>query len=210
MPALAIDHDGWVQWQMPPSPASPVQPSIVIQHCPSPNQDERPSGVQAELLVLHNISLPPGRFGGGAVVDFFLNRLDCSSHLFFDALKNVRVSAHFFVRRDGSLVQFVSTLARAWHAGASNFEGRTRCNDFSIGVELEGTDTLPYEDTQYRTLAVLTCALRSRHPLRAVRGHEHIAPGRKTDPGPGFDWPRYLEEAGWQMTDGPPLPAPQT
>jgi len=192
---LVLDEMGWLVTQAPPT--------LHVQHHPSPNQDERPSGSAIDLLILHNISLPPGQFGGSAVVDFFLNRLDCDAHPFFDALRGVRVSAHFFIRRDGSLIQFVSTLARAWHAGESSFEGRPRCNDFSIGIELEGTDALPYTDAQYATLAALTQTLRQRHPLRAVRGHEHVAPKRKTDPGASFDWPRYLQAADWRAAQAP-------
>jgi len=196
--ALSLDEAGWVRL-----PEQEQSAARSLQHCPSPNQDERPPGCAIELLVIHNISLPPGQFGGRAVVDFFLNRLDCNAHPFFNTLRGVCVSAHFFLRRDGSLIQFVSTLARAWHAGVSIFEGRTRCNDFSIGIELEGRDTLPYTDAQYVTLIELTRAIRQRHPLQAVCGHEHIAPGRKTDPGPGFDWPRYVRAAGWQAHQAP-------
>ena len=172
---------------------------------PSPNFDARPDGQDAFLLVLHNISLPPGQFGGPEVVDFFLNRLDYSAHPWLDRLRDIRVSAHFFIRRDGHIVQFVSTHARAWHAGVSIFEERERCNDFSIGIELEGTDTLPYADTQYATLQRLLPALRVRHPLRAVRGHEHIAPLRKTDPGPAFDWARFARESHFQRRQLPPF-----
>ena len=180
-----LDDQGW------------LRPQAGVQRLPSPNYDARPPAAPIELLVLHNISLPPGKFGGPEVADFFLNRLNHEGHPFLASLRGVRVSAHFFVRRDGGIVQFVSTLDRAWHAGASLFEGRMRCNDFSVGIELEGADTLPYEDAQYVALAALTRALRLRHPLRAVRGHEHIAPGRKTDPGPAFDWPRYAQDTGW-------------
>ena len=182
---LRLDRHGWLQ----PAPDTSL--------AASPNFDQRPPGQDASLLVLHNISLPPGKFGGPEVADFFLNRLNHEGHPFLASLRGVRVSAHFFVRRDGGIVQFVSTLDRAWHAGASLFEGRARCNDFSVGIELEGADALPYEDAQYAALAALTQALRLRHPLRAVRGHEHIAPGRKTDPGPAFDWPRYAQDTGW-------------
>jgi AmpD protein len=184
--ALTLDEQGWLAGQ----------PGV--QRLLSPNHDERPPSAAIELLLVHNISLPPGCFGGGEVADLFLNRLDCGAHPYFEGLRGLCVSAHFFVRRDGGVIQFVSTLARAWHAGVSCFEGRERCNDFSVGVELEGTDTQPYEDAQYRTLAALTLALRQRHPsLRAARGHEHVAPARKTDPGPAFDWQRYGPAAGW-------------
>lgn len=182
--ALRLDRHGWLQ------PAS----GVIL--APSPNHDNRPPQQDVYLLVLHNISLPPGQFGGNEVVDFFQNCLDYDSHPWLDCLRELRVSAHFFIRRDGSIVQFVSTFDRAWHAGVSKFEERERCNDFSIGIELEGTDTLPYTDAQYFALQRLIPALRVHHPLRAVRGHEHIAPGRKTDPGPAFDWKRFGKENG--------------
>lgn len=160
---------------------------------PSPNFDVRPEGTVVDLLVIHNISLPPENFGGPYIADLFCNRLDCDVHPYFDKLRTLTVSAHFLIRRDGSVVQFVSTLQRAWHAGLSSFRGRERCNDFSIGIELEGSDFEPFAAPQYNTLADLTLALQTRHPLDAVAGHEHIAPGRKTDPGPFFDWTRYRE-----------------
>jgi AmpD protein len=158
---------------------------------PSPNFDARPEGVALDLLVIHNISLPPGQFGGPYIADLFRNRLDFDAHPYFDQLRSLRVSAHFLIRRDGEVLQFVSANDRAWHAGASNFCGRERCNDFSIGIELEGTDFDPFEAAQYDTLAALTVALQARYRLADVTGHEHIAPGRKTDPGPFFDWSRY-------------------
>jgi AmpD protein len=163
---------------------------------PSPNHDARPAWVAPSLLVVHNISLPPGQFGGAAIPDFFLNRLDWDAHPFYAQIRDVRVSAHFLVRRDGALLQFVGCDDRAWHAGASTFFGRTRCNDFSIGVELEGCDTQPFEAAQYATLAYLTAALRQRYNITAVAGHSDIAPGRKTDPGPCFDWPVYRRASG--------------
>lgn len=158
---------------------------------PSPNFDARPAGVTVNLLVVHGISLPPERFGGDEVARLFTNTLDCAAHPYFETLRGVRVSAHFYVRRSGRIVQFVSCDARAWHAGASQWRGRARCNDFSIGVELEGFDTLPYEDAQYAALADLTRALRERFPLVDLAGHDDVAPGRKTDPGPAFDWLRF-------------------
>ena len=182
---LALDRHGW------------LKPVPGVAHMPSPNQDSRPGDDPPTLLVIHNISLPPGIFGGPEVTDLFTNRLNHASHPWLERLRGLHVSAHFFVRRDGSIIQFVATTKRAWHAGVSCFEGRERCNDFSIGIELEGTDTTAFTETQYSTLARLTRALRARHPLRAVRGHEHIAPGRKTDPGPCFDWARYGRENGW-------------
>lgn len=164
------------------------------QHIPSPNFDVRPDGMPVSLLVVHNISLPPGEFGGPFIADLFCNRLDCDAHPYFDQLRALRVSAHFLIRRDGALVQFVSTDARAWHAGISALGERQRCNDFSIGIELEGTDFEDFTAAQYATLVGLTRALHARHGLTDIAGHEHIAPGRKTDPGPFFDWPHYRRE----------------
>jgi AmpD protein len=159
-----------------------------VAHEPSPNFDVRPAGASIDLLVIHNISLPPGEFGGPYIADLFCNRLNCDVHPYFAQLRSLRVSAHFLIRRDGTVVQFVSANDRAWHAGASNFCGRERCNDFSVGIELEGSDFGPFEPAQYSSLADLTGALRARYRLTDVTGHEHIAPGRKTDPGPFFDW----------------------
>lgn len=158
---------------------------------PSPNFDARADGTVTDLLVIHNISLPPGQFGGPYIGELFCNQLDCDAHPYFDQLRPLRVSAHFVIQRDGVLIQFVSANDRAWHAGISSFHGRERCNDFSIGIELEGTDFEPFTDLQYRVLAPLTAALRQRYPLTDVVGHEHIAPGRKTDPGAFFDWARF-------------------
>ena len=190
---LALDRHGW------------LKPRADVRLAPSPNHDRRPPEQDAFLLVIHNISLPPGVFGGTEVIDLFLNQLDYASHPWLPRLRDLRVSAHFFIRRDGQIVQFVSTQQRAWHAGVSAFEGRKQCNDFSIGIELEGTDILPYTDEQYETLRRLQPALRAHHPLKAVRGHEHIAPGRKTDPGPCFDWKRFKREGGWLGRHLPPL-----
>jgi N-acetyl-anhydromuramoyl-L-alanine amidase len=167
---------------------------------PSPNCDARPDGATADLLVIHNISLPPGQFGGPQIAELFTNRLDCDAHPYFDQLRSLRVSAHFLIRRDGALLQFVSGNERAWHAGVSSFRGRERCNDFSIGIELEGTDVEAFEAAQYETLAALTVALQMRYPLADVAGHEHVAPGRKTDPGPHFDWTRYQQ--AWRQACG--------
>lgn len=164
---------------------------------PSPHCDARPEGVAIELLVVHCISLPEGEYGTSCVDDLFLGRLDTAAHPSFAGLAGLRVSSHFFIDRRGRLTQYVACGDRAWHAGVSHFRGRERCNDFSIGVELEGTDHDRYTARQYRALAALTRALWRRYPtLAAVRGHEEIAPGRKTDPGPHFDWARYLREAG--------------
>ncbi|CAL62888.1 N-acetylmuramoyl-L-alanine amidase [Herminiimonas arsenicoxydans] len=143
------------------------------------------------LLVIHNISLPPEQFGGPFIADLFLNQLDYAADPYFEQLKLLRVSAHFLIRRDGNVMQFVSARDRAWHAGASSFCGQERCNDFSIGIELEGTDFQPFEEAQYIALASLTVALKQAYPLRHVSGHEQIAPGRKTDPGPFFNWTEY-------------------
>jgi AmpD protein len=160
----------------------------------SPNFDARPRGAKIDLLVVHNISLPPGKFGGSFIADLFANRLDYGADPYFEQLRALRVSSHFLVRRDGAVLQFVSADDRAWHAGASSFGGREQCNDFSIGVELEGTDFHAFADAQYETLAGLTLALQAGYPLSDVTGHEHIAPGRKTDPGPHFDWSRFQTE----------------
>jgi N-acetyl-anhydromuramoyl-L-alanine amidase len=159
-------------------------------HLRSPNCDSRADGERVTLLVLHNISLPPGEFGGSWISDLFLNQLDFGVHPYFDQLRNLRVSSHFLIRRNGELLQFVSVNDRAWHAGLSSFNGRERCNDFSVGVELEGTDDQSFTENQYTMLTSLTRALVASYPLTDVVGHEHIAPLRKTDPGPFFDWSR--------------------
>lgn len=162
-------------------------------HQASPNFDARPADCVPELLVIHAISLPAGQFSASQsyIDDLFLNRLDLSAHPDFKQLKDVRVSAHFLIRRDGSLVQFVGADQRAWHAGVSQFMGRERCNDFSIGVELEGSDFVPFEPSQYATLVNLTGALLQHYPIQHIVGHQDIAPDRKTDPGPFFDWSQY-------------------
>jgi AmpD protein len=159
-------------------------------HVESPNHDERPAGEEVTLLVVHSISLPPGQYGGDAIERFFTNCLDPAAHPYFQEICALKVSSHFLVRRDGELVQFVPTTRRAWHAGVSSWRGRSRCNDFSIGVELEGMDDAPFADPQYAALSGLIIALREKLPLRDIAAHSDIAPGRKTDPGPGFDWPR--------------------
>ncbi len=156
----------------------------------SPNQDDRPQGERIVLAVVHSISLPPGRFGGEDVIRLFTNRLDCSAHPYYEGLRGLRVSSHFLLRRDGQLLQFVSCNRRAWHAGESCWRGRPRCNDYSVGVELEGTDDLAYSDIQYTTLACLLRALAGRYPIENIVGHSDIAPGRKSDPGATFDWSR--------------------
>lgn len=156
----------------------------------SPNFDARPEAGKPSLLVVHAISLPPDQFGGHHVEQLFTNTLDPLGHPYFASIHHLRVSAHFFIRRDGALLQFVSTEMRAWHAGVSSWKGRERCNDFSIGIELEGCDTQPFEAEQYERLAALIQVLRERYPIEAVVGHSDIAPGRKTDPGPYFEWDR--------------------
>jgi AmpD protein len=160
---------------------------------PSPNCDARPEGTAIRLIVIHNISLPPGVFDGDAVIDLFTNRLDWDAHPYYQGIRGLRVSAHFFIRRDGSLIQFVPCTQRAWHAGVSCWQGNERCNDFSIGIELEGTDDLPFTEAQYATLAPLVNLLKQAYPIEAVVGHSDIAPGRKTDPGPHFAWQRLDE-----------------
>jgi AmpD protein len=157
----------------------------------SPNCDDRPAGEAITLLVLHGISLPPGRFGGDAIERLFTNRLDPDAHPYFAGIAHQRVSAHFLVRRSGEVLQFVACGRRAWHAGVSAWRGRERCNDFSIGIELEGADDVPYRGAQYRVVAKLAAAIARRYPASDVVGHSDIAPGRKTDPGPAFDWPRF-------------------
>jgi AmpD protein len=161
--------------------------------CPSPNQDPRPAGCGLELIVIHSISLPPGQFGGPHIEDFFSNRLRPDLHPYFSEIAAMEVSAHALIRRDGTLVQFVPFVRRAWHAGASTWCGRERCNDFSIGIELEGTDDIAYDERQYEALAGLIHSLRRAYPTLEtadVLGHSDIAPGRKTDPGETFDWDR--------------------
>jgi AmpD protein len=158
----------------------------------SPNRDNRPASTEISLLVLHSISLPRGKYGDDSIVRLFTNRLDPASHPSFADLAGVRVSAHFLIRRDGELIQFVPLAQRAWHAGASRWRGRERCNDHSIGIELEGTDDSAFTAAQYATLERLTRNLQSRLPLRDIAAHSDVAPGRKHDPGTQFDWPRLL------------------
>ncbi len=172
---LAIDERGYAN---------------LVRHVRSPNFDTRPAGAAVALLVIHGISLPPGDFGSDAILRLFTNRLDPAAHPYFSKLASLRVSAHFLIRRDGALLQFVSCNHRAWHAGVSSWRGRDRCNDFSIGIELEGADNVPYAGAQYAMLARLAKALTRRYPIADIVGHSDIAPGRKTDPGPAFDWPR--------------------
>jgi len=175
MSTLAVDASGHV---------------AAARQAPSPNFDARPAGTDVTLVVIHGISLPPGVFGGDGVVRLFTNTLDATAHPYYASIAQLRVSAHFFIRRRGELLQFVSCDDRAWHAGVSSWGGRGRCNDYSIGIELEGADATPYSSAQYERLAGLLAALKRRYPLEAAVGHSDVAPGRKTDPGPAFDWDR--------------------
>ena len=163
----------------------------------SPNHGPRPAHTPIDLLVIHAISLPPGVYGGTQVQAFFTNQLDHSAHPYFETLRGVQVSAHFYIRRTGDLIQFVSCDARAWHAGESKHLGRSNCNDFSIGIELEGIDGDQFTSEQYESLTALLPAIAQHYPVKQVCGHEHIAPGRKKDPGEGFNWPSLQAALGW-------------
>ncbi|MDX1499706.1 MAG: 1,6-anhydro-N-acetylmuramyl-L-alanine amidase AmpD [Woeseiaceae bacterium] len=170
-----------------------IEPAAAV---PSPNCDARPAGAEPELIVVHGISLPPGEFGGSGIVDLFTNRLDWDAHPYYAGIRGLQVSSHLLIRRDGALTQFVPFTERAWHAGPSWFRDRDCCNDFSIGIELEGTDDMPYEDPQYAVLAGVIRALIAAYPrlsARRIAAHSDIAPGRKTDPGPAFDWRRLYD-----------------
>lgn len=172
-------------------------------HCPSPNFNLRPDNVVPRLLVVHNISLPPAKFGGGYIKDFFLNRLDSTADPYFETIESLQVSAHLLIERDGQLVQFVSFDQRAWHAGASEYCGDVECNDFSIGIELEGTDDIPYTDRQYQQLVKVTTALLHYYPLMLpehIAGHSDIAPERKTDPGVAFNWDYFNRLLSMEIT----------
>lgn len=171
--AESLDEAGWL---------------VGARRVPSPNFDERPGSEAPSLVVIHAISLPPDEFGGPGVEQLFTNRLNPDEHPYYAGIHQLRVSAHFFIRRDGEIVQFVPAGERAWHAGVSTWHGRERCNDFSIGIELEGCDSLPFEPCQYERLAELLKVLQARYPISGITGHSDIAPGRKTDPGPCFDW----------------------
>ena len=164
---------------------------------PSPNFGPRPAGACIDLVVVHSISLPPGEYGGEGVQRLFTNTLDWDAHPYFQSIRGLQVSSHFFIRRDGQLWQFVSGDERAWHAGASRWRGRDNCNDDSIGIELEGLEGQAFQPAQYESLTALCAALAQRYPIRHVAGHEHIAPGRKHDPGSGFDWPLLRRGLGW-------------
>ncbi len=178
---MKVDVNGWVSG---------------VRRLASPNYDSRPPGTAIDLLVIHNISLPPGEFGSQAVAQLFTNTLDTAAHPFYAQLEGLKVSAHFLIQRTGNVIQFVPCGKRAWHAGVSVWRGRTACNNFSIGIELEGTDCLPFSDQQYVALIRLTRVLKRAFPIREITGHSDIAPGRKTDPGPMFDWQRYLVKGG--------------
>ncbi len=184
---IAIDGDGLA------SPATQIA---------SPNCDARPPGATISLIVVHGISLPPGKFGGDGVERLFTNTLDAAADPYYPGIARLKVSSHFFIRRDGMLVQFVACTQRAWHAGVSSWRGRPSCNDFSIGLELEGTDDRPYATPQYATLARLAKALCRRYPVQDMVGHSDVAPGRKTDPGPSFDWRRLGRMLGAAPTGG--------
>lgn len=173
---------------------------------PSPNFGPRPDGALIDLVVVHSISLPPGEYGTGAVQQLFTNRLDWDAHPYYQGIRGLEVSSHFFITRAGEVWQFVSCDDRAWHAGVSQWRGRERCNDDSIGIELEGLEGLQFDAPQYAALAELCRAIGRRYPVRYIAGHEHIAPGRKQDPGPGFDWQNLHAQlaadattAGWQL-----------
>lgn len=182
MPAFVLDESGWMSG---------------VRHCLSPNFGPRPAGTVVDLAVVHSISLPPGQYGGDAIERLFQNRLDWDAHPYFDEIRGLEVSAHFLVRRDGEVVQFVSTRDRAWHAGRSAWRGRENCNDYAIGIELEGLEGETFEPLQYERLADVLIAAVRQHPLQGVAGHEHVARGRKRDPGPGFDWPALVALLGW-------------
>jgi AmpD protein len=174
---MKLGPDGWVEG---------------ARRVSSPNRDERPAGAEISLLLVHAISLPPGEYGGDDIERLFTNRLDPQAHPYFQEIASLEVSSHFLVRRDGEVLQFVPVHERAWHAGASSWRGRSRCNDFSLGVELEGSEEEPFAPVQYSTLVALVRALRAALPLRDIAAHSEVAPGRKTDPGPHFDWARLL------------------
>jgi AmpD protein len=181
-PGAAIDAQGWHRG---------------ARRCESPNFGPRPVGCEVSLVVLHSISLPPGEYGGDAIERLFTNRLDFDAHPYFQQIRGLEVSSHFVIRRDGELLQFVSCDARAWHAGRSSWRGRENCNDYSIGIELEGLEGEVFEPAQYEALASLLPALARRYPIVHVAGHEDVAPGRKIDPGPGFDWARVTAALAW-------------
>lgn len=172
----------------------------LARHTPSPNFGPRPEGAHIDLVVIHSISLPPGVYGGPEVEALFTNTLDWDAHPYFQQIRSMEVSSHFFIRRDGRLMQFVSCDDRAWHAGRSHYRGRDNCNDDSIGIELEGLEGLRFEDAQYNTLIDLCQAIATQYPLAHIAGHEHVAPGRKQDPGAGFDWAFLQQRSTFPIT----------
>ncbi len=176
---------------------------LPARRCVSPNFGPRPEGAVIDLIVVHSISLPPGQYGGPAIEQLFTNTLDWDAHPYFQSIRGLQVSAHFLIRRDGTLLQFVDGLQRAWHAGPSAYRGRSNCNDDSIGVELEGLEGSTFEAPQYDTLATLCGHMAERFPIAHVAGHEHVAPGRKNDPGPGFDWALVRRRLGWPAASFP-------
>lgn len=181
-PCSSLWEDGWYRY---------------ARRLDSPNFGPRPSGAQIDLIVVHSISLPPGQYGGDEVQRLFTNTLDWNAHPYFQAITGMEVSSHFYIRRQGELWQFVSCTERAWHAGTSYYRGRDNCNDDSIGIELEGLEGGEFEPAQYETLSSLCAALGQRYPVQHIAGHEHIAPGRKADPGAGFRWSELQQALGW-------------
>lgn len=184
-------RDGWYQF---------------ASHIPSPNFGPRPANARVDLIVIHAISLPPGQFGGDEVPRLFTNTLDWNAHPYFKSIEGMQVSAHFFIRRNGDLYQFVSCHQRAWHAGASRYRGRDNCNDDSVGIELEGTEGGAFEQAQYETLASVCAGVLQHYPIAHLAGHEHVAPGRKKDPGAGFDWRRLQQCLGLKKQFFPQTP----
>ena len=178
----ALWRDGWYRF---------------ARHTPSPNFGPRPPDTSVDLIVLHSISLPPGQYGGPEIEALFTNTLDWDAHPYFQHIRGAEVSAHFVIRRDGSLIQFVSCNDRAWHAGRSHHRGRDNCNDFSIGIELEGLEGQTFEVAQYESLSAVCAAIAQQYPARHIAGHEHVAPGRKKDPGEGFNWSSLQQSLGW-------------
>jgi AmpD protein len=190
-PCCSVDRQGW------------LQPGEGVQHCPSPNFNARPANPDIRLIVLHNISLPPGQFGTGQVQAFFQNRLDPAAHPYFQTIADLKVSAHVLIERSGQIIQFVSFNDRAWHAGRSRYLGVPECNDYSIGIELEGSDDQSYSGAQYAALTPLLVALHRAYPhtRRHLAGHSDIAPGRKTDPGPHLDWSAIRRDIAVRMAN---------
>lgn len=188
-PAHSLWHGGWYRY---------------ARRLDSPNFGPRPADARIDLVVVHSISLPPGVYGGDAVQQLFTNTLDWDSHPYYQSLRGLEVSAHFYIRRGGQLWQFVDCDARAWHAGRSHWGDRDNRNDDSVGIELEGLEGDAFEPAQYEALAAVIAALAQRYPISAIAGHEHIAPGRKQDPGPGFDWRRLQRHLGWPSAGFPP------